>query len=62
MSACQWIKLGQIWSKTGQMRRVYVQIFIFFDFPTNLDYKIENGLLRKLMKILFGDNLSDIFK
>jgi len=23
---------------------------------------IKNGLLRKLMQILFGDNLSDIFK
>jgi len=28
----------------------------------NLDYMIKNGLLRKLMQILFCDNLSDIFK
>jgi len=39
-----------------------VQIFIFLDFLENLDYRIENGLLRKLMQILFSDNLSDIFK
>jgi len=28
----------------------------------NLDYRIKNGLLRKFMQILFGVNLSDIFK
>jgi len=39
-----------------------VQILILLDFRANLDYNIENGLLRKLMQILFGDNLSDIFK
>jgi len=35
---------------------------IFLDVSANLDYRIENGLLRKLMQILFGDNLSYIFK
>jgi len=39
-----------------------VQIVIFLDIPVNLDYGIENGLFRKLMQMLFGDNLSDIFK
>jgi len=48
----------QIWSKTGKTRGVEVQIFIFLYFPANLDYRIEDGLLRKLMQILFGDNLS----
>jgi len=37
-------------------------MFIFLDFSTNLDYRIENGLLRNLMQILFGDNLLDIIK
>jgi len=39
-----------------------VQIFIFLDFLVNVDYRIKNGLFRKLMQILFGDNLLDIFK
>jgi len=39
-----------------------VQILIFLDFPANLDYRIKNGLLRKLMQILFVKNLLDIFK
>ena len=39
-----------------------MQILIFLDLSTNLDYMIKNGLLRKLMQILFGGNLSDIFK
>jgi len=35
---------------------------IFLDVSAKLDYEIENGLFRKLIQILFGDNLSDIFK
>jgi len=38
-----------------------VQIFIFLDVSTNLDYRIKNGLLRELLQILVGDNLSYIF-
>ena len=34
-----------------------MQILIFLDFLVNLDYMIENGLFRKLMQILFADNL-----
>jgi len=52
----------QIWSKTGQTRGVEVQILIVLDVFANLNYKIKNGLLRKLMQILFVNNLSDIFK
>jgi len=52
----------QIWSKTGQTRGVEVQILIFLDVFANLNYRIKNGLLRKLMQILFVNNLSDIFK
>jgi len=40
----------------------YLQILIFLDVSIKLDYMIENGLFRKLIQILFGDNLSDIFK
>jgi len=32
------------------------------DVSANLDYMIKNGLFRKLIEILFGHNLSDIFK
>jgi len=39
-----------------------LQILIFLDVSAKLDYRIENGLFRKLIQILFGDNLSDIFK
>jgi len=39
----------QIWSKIGQTREVEVQILIFLDVSANLNYKIKNGLLRKLM-------------
>jgi len=49
-------------SKTGQRRGVYLQILIFLDVSAKLDYRIENGLFRKLIQILIGDNLSDIFK
>jgi len=49
-------------TNTGQRRRVYLQILIFLDVSTKLDYRIENGLFRKLIQLLFGDNLSDIFK
>jgi len=62
---------SQIWSsiqnlvkqsKTGQRRGVCLQILIFLDVSIKMDYMIENGLFRKLIQILFGDNLSDIFK
>ena len=53
---------SQIWSKTGQRRGVYLHILIFLDVSIKLDYMIENELFRKLIQILFGDNLSDIFK
>jgi len=49
-------------SKTGQRKGVYFQILIFLDVSAKLDYRIENGLFRKLIQLLFGDNLSDIFK
>jgi len=49
-------------SKTGQRREVYLQILIFLDVSAKLDYRIENGLFRKLIQILFGDNLYDLFK
>jgi len=37
-----------------------LQILIFLDVSANLDYMIKNGLLRKLMQILFVNNLLDI--
>jgi len=49
-------------SKTGPRIGVYLQILIFFYVSAKLDYRIENGLFRKLIQILSGDNLSDIFK
>jgi len=39
-----------------------LQILIFLDVSANFDYRIKNGLLRKLMQILFVNNLLDIFK
>jgi len=39
-----------------------LQILIFLDVYTNLYYRIKNGLLRKLMQILFINNLLDIIK
>jgi len=39
-----------------------LQILMFFYVSANLDYRIKNGLLRKLMQILFVNNLLDIFK
>jgi len=39
-----------------------VKILIYWDLSTNLDNWIPKGWFKKLMQILFGDNLLDIFK
>jgi len=38
-----------------------LQILIFLDVFANMDYRIKNGLLRKLIEILFVNNLLRIF-
>jgi len=58
LTLVKYSNLVKDWSNKG----VKLQKLIFLDVSANLDYMIENGLLRKLMQVLFGDNLSDIFK
>jgi len=53
-------RLVKVWSNS-QRRGAKVQILIYLDLSTILDYKIAKGEFEKLMQILVGDNLSYIF-
>ena len=60
--AAKLVKSGQTIKYWSKERGLFAKILIFLDVSAKLDYRIENGLFRKLIQILFGDNLSDIFK